>query len=92
MKKIIKDTDLVLYVTGQLPTDQAKKVKQQAIENGESDMLLNCILANYSAHSKYADELLGVDDFEVEYEKEFCNDLGFQMPMAAKKSDENHDR
>jgi len=85
MRKIIKDEDLILYVNDTLSGQTKKDFELQAIQNNESDLLLNCILANYSSQRDYADELLGVDDFIVANDSCRSKIGGFSMPMAADK-------
>lgn len=86
MKRIIKDEDLVLYVNNNLSGQKKKNLEKQAIQNKESDLLLNCILANYSCQRDYAEELLGVDDFTIDsHQRKFTIEKGFSMPIAADK-------
>lgn len=89
MKRIIKDEDLILYVNDTLSGQTKKEFELQAIQNNESDLLLNCILANYSSQRDYADELLGVDDFLVASNSGRSKVGEFSMPMAADKKNKN---
>ena len=70
MKRLISDEELIDYVNGRLTKSENKRIKKLAIENGETDMLLNVTIANYKSQKEYADWLLGEDDFEIEKERE----------------------
>ena len=69
MKRLISDEELIDYVSGRLNKSENKRIKRMAIENGETDMLLNVTLANYKSQKEYADWLLGEDDFDIEKER-----------------------
>ena len=69
MKRLISDEELIDYVNGRLTKSENKRIKKMAIENGETDMLLNVTIANYKSQKEYADWLLGEDDFNIEKER-----------------------
>lgn len=66
MKRLITDEELMAYVSAASSREETQALKRKAIDNGETDLLLYATLANYAAHKDLADELLGIDDFEVE--------------------------
>lgn len=69
MKRLISDEELIDYVNGRLTKSENKRIKKLAIENGETDLLLNVTIANYKSQKEYADWLLGEDDFNIEKER-----------------------
>ena len=93
MKRLISDEELIDYVNGRLTKSENRRIKKMAIENGETDMLLNVTLANYKSQKEYADWLLGEDDFAIEKERVHLEDKpqisGFMM--AADKDFEKKD-
>ena len=85
MKEFIKDEDLVLYVNEQLPLQEKKNLEVYATVNNETDLLLNCILANYASQKDYADELLGDDVFANNLNTQTQTIGQFSMPIVADK-------
>ena len=93
MKRLISDEELIDYVNGRLTRSENNRIKRMAIENGETDMLLNVTLANYESQKEYADWLLGEDDFDVEndFEEMGSKPLISGFMMAADKDIEKKD-
>lgn len=92
MKRIISDEELIAYVNGRLTKSENKRIREMAIQNGESDMLLNATLANYESQKEYADTLLGVDEFDYTKNHPTVTPISTGFLMAADKDfGEKHD-
>ena len=86
MKRIIADLQLIDYVNGRLNGSETKEIQTMALENGETDVLLNATLANYESQSEYADLLLGEDDFYLLDNSPFIDVSDKELKMAADKN------
>lgn len=85
MKKLIADEELMAYVSSTMTRDEARNLRQKAINNGESDLLLYATLVNYASHRELADELLGEDDFMVDTQTSQRSQEMHPSRMAADK-------
>lgn len=92
MKRIISDEELIAYVNGRLTKSENKRIREMAIQNGESDMLLNATLAYYESQKEYADMLLGEDEFAYTNNHPTVAPIRTGFLMAADKNfGEKHD-
>lgn len=87
MKRLISDEELIGYVNGTLSRSENKRIREIAIQNGESDILLNATLANYESQKEYADWLLGEDDFVIPPNPNFVS-VSREYHLAADKEKE----
>lgn len=62
MRRIITDEELVQYVSGSMSPKEERRIEMYAMENGETDMLLSAIIANYESNVEYANYLLGTEE------------------------------
>ena len=63
MKYLIKDKDLLDYVSGNMDTERRKQFERRAAETGQSDLLLYAQLADYAATGNAYDDIIGEDTF-----------------------------
>lgn len=66
MKHLIKDTELMDYLNGNMKKDDIKSLKKRLEENGELNMLYHLKLAHEIGVKEYADSLIGEDTFTIE--------------------------
>lgn len=85
MKRLITDEELMAYVSAASSREETRALKKKAIDNGETGLLLYATLTNYAAHKDLADELLGIDEFEVENLRKATPFDNFSHCIAADK-------
>lgn len=85
MKHLIKDTELIAYLEGDLNKDEVKSLKKRLKENGELDMLYHLQLSNDEGLKEYANDLIGEDDFIIEAANKSPFHLSNDYRMVADK-------
>lgn len=85
MKHLIKDTELVAYLEGNLTKDEVRSLKKRLEENGELDLLYHLQLSNDEGLKEYANYLIGEDDFVIETTDKSSFHLSNEYRMAADK-------
>jgi hypothetical protein len=88
MKTLISDKELVAYISGQLSSEDTRKLHEKAAINGETDLLLHAQLASLACQEELADELLGEDDFMTDKK----NSSNYHWTIAAKDISKNSNK
>lgn len=85
MKHLIKDTELIAYLEGNLTKDEVKSLKKRIEENGELDMLYHLQLSYDNGLEEYANCLIGEDDFVSKCDNKESFHLSSNYRAAADK-------